>query len=141
MTGRNIKVISRYRDSFRDSGYLWASSGTDRSNCFQGNFVGRDGRPFEDDTNIRAVQWPDRPSAALRTRAGTRRIILVDYCGITWVHTCAPVGRSRTSYLYAVEYTYVFVSYGFSMETLARGRACCDTLIPKSVAISPRYNK
>lgn len=85
-------------------------------------------------------RWPNSPSLAA-CPLGTRRIILVDYCAITWVHTCSRVGCPRTSYLYAVEYTYVFVSHGFSMETLARGRACCDTLIPKSVAISPRYNK
>lgn len=65
-------------------------------------------------------------------------------CGLLRYHVGPYVltgGCPRTSYLYAVEYTYVFVSHGFSMETLARGRACCDTLIPKSVAISPRYNK
>lgn len=35
----------------------------------------------------------------------------------------------------------VCIARVLSMETLARGRARCDTLIPKSVAISPRYNK
>lgn len=29
----------------------------------------------------------------------------------------------------------------YRIETLAGDRTCCDTLIPKSVAISPCYNK
>lgn len=47
MTGGNIKVISRYRDSFGDSGYLWVRSGTDRSNGFRADFVGRVRRRYE----------------------------------------------------------------------------------------------
>lgn len=85
------------------------------------------------DGNTNILPVLHSPRARLNTEDNPR--------GLLRYHVGPYVLMVRTSYLYVAEYTYVFVSQGFSMETLARGRARCDTLIPKSVAISPRYNK
>lgn len=137
-------------------------------------------QPWTTISRSRALPNPERTRDAL---PGTRRIILVDYCGITWVHAFTrrrrrrpersqrggSVCNARRSRWLASQrqqgrgprallettpspgYVLARASHGGSAvrrrgrerssDAREPGRDWRDTLIPKSVAISPRYDK